>query len=309
MAKPFKFRYVNEIVGTFVLLIVALLVVGIILAGHAQEWFTPIRRYNVDFPIEGSLGIQKGASVEVLGTAVGKVERIQVEEDGRMYGVITVKGDFIRFVRTDSHAIVKKRYGVAGESFIEITEGKGEPLPDDYNLMVVKDTELTEMLEELVNRIRDTTVPAMEKIQQTVEEYGKLAADLRSPEGPLLKLLANLERITASVEKGEGSAGKILRDPQMANDLKGILDKVNDSLDEVKLIVEDVKKATSQLPPVAEKVADEANDLPGLVLQTQETIREAERLIEGIQKHWLIRSYVPQPAPSSTIPSSEISTP
>ena len=34
--KPFKFRYVNEITGVFVLLIVALLVAGIILAGRAQ---------------------------------------------------------------------------------------------------------------------------------------------------------------------------------------------------------------------------------------------------------------------------------
>ncbi len=63
MNAPFKFRYVNEIVGTFVLIIVALLVAGILLAGHAQDWFTPIHRYHVDFPAEGSLGLQKGATV------------------------------------------------------------------------------------------------------------------------------------------------------------------------------------------------------------------------------------------------------
>jgi phospholipid/cholesterol/gamma-HCH transport system substrate-binding protein len=272
MPKPFKFRYVNEIVGTFVLLVVALLALGIILAGHAQEWFVPIRRYNVDFPIEGSLGIQKGAAVEILGTSVGKVEKIEVEEDGRIYGVITVKGDFIRFVRTDSTVTVKKRFAVAGEAFLEISEGKGEPLSTEFNLLVTKDTELTEMLEELLKQVRETTVPALEKLQKTVDEYGALAADLRSPDGPLMKLLGNLQQITAGLEKGEGSAGKILRDPQMANDLKDILDKINASLD-------DLKKTTVQLPPMAEKVGDEIDDLPGLVMQTQETIREAERLI------------------------------
>ena len=294
MAKPFKFRYVNEIVGTFVLLIVALLVAGIIFAGHAQDWFTPVKRYNVDFPVEGSLGIQKGAPVEILGTTVGKVERIEVEEDGRIYGVISVKGAFIRFVRDDSKAIVKKRFAVAGEAYIEITEGEGGPLSPDFNLMVEKDTELTEMLEQMLEQIRSTTVPAIEKLQGTVVEYGKLAADLRNPEGPLLKLLSNVEQITEGLKNGEGSAGKVLRDPQMANDLKGILDKINDALT-------DLKKTTAQLPPMAEKIGGEVNDLPGLVSQTQETIRESERLIEGIQQHWLIRKYVPQPEPSSLV--------
>jgi phospholipid/cholesterol/gamma-HCH transport system substrate-binding protein len=309
MPKPFKFRYVNEIVGTFVLLIVALLVAGIILAGHAQDWFTTVRDYNVDFPIEGSLGIQKGAPVEILGATVGKVESIEVEEDGRIYGVISVKGDFIRFVRTDSKALIKKRFGVAGEAFIQITEGKGEPFSPEFNLECIKDTEITDIAEEILKQIRESTIPAIEKIQQAVDEYTRLAADLRNPEGPLLKLLANLEQITAGLQKGEGSAGKILRDPAMANDLKGILDKINASLDEVKLIVEDVRGTTTQLPPMAAKVGCEMDDLPGLVLQTQETLREAERLIEGIQKNWLLRGKIPQPQPAALIPSSEVASP
>ncbi|MCE9613068.1 MAG: MlaD family protein [Lentisphaerae bacterium] len=302
MAKPFKFRYVNEIVGTFVLFIVALLMAGILLAGHAQEWFTPVRRFHVDFPVEGSLGIQKGAAVEILGTSVGKVERIVVEDDGHMAGVLSVKGDFLRFVRSDSKAIVKKRFGIAGDAFIEITKGQGDLLDPAARLAAVKDTELTEMMEDLLKQIRETTVPAIEELRQTVGEYGKLAADLRNPDEPLMKLLANLEQITAGLGRGEGAAGKMLRDPQVADDLKGILDKINAALD-------DLKRTTAQLPPMAAKLGDEVDDLPGLVLQTQETIRESERLIEGIQHHWLIRSYVPQPEPSALIPASEVRAP
>lgn len=302
MAKPFKFRFVNEIVGTFVLLVVALLVAGIILAGHAQEWFTPVERIQVDFPVEGSLGIQQGASVEILGASVGKVERIRVGENGRMTGVATVKGDFIRFVRTDSQAIVKKRYSVAGEAFLEITEGRGDALPLAGRLAVTKDTELLEMLTDMLDQIRDTTVPAIRAIQVTADEYESLAADLRDPEGPLFKLLANLEAITAGLEKGEGPAGKLLRDPEMANELTAILQSVNAAL-------EDLKRTTAQLPAMAATVGGEVQDLPGLVLQTQETLRETERLIEGIQDHWLIRKHVPQPQSSALIPVEEVTVP
>ena len=73
MNKPFKFRYVNEIVGVFVLVVVAALIVGIILAGRAQEWFVPVHHLVLDFPEEGSLGLQKGAEVQILGTPVGVV--------------------------------------------------------------------------------------------------------------------------------------------------------------------------------------------------------------------------------------------
>ncbi len=302
MAKPFKFRYVNEIVGTFVLAIVALLVVGIVFAGHAKQWFTPVHRFHVDFPAEGSLGIQKGAAVEILGTTVGKVERIRVRPDGHIAGRITVDGDFLRFVRVDSKAIAKKRYSFAGEAFIEITKGEGEALPAEGRMTITKDTELTEMLEDLLKQVRETTVPAMEELQKTVTEYRLLAADLRNPEQPLMLLLSNLEELTAGLGRGEGAAGKILRDPRMAEDLEGILDKINAALD-------DLKNTTVQLPPMAQTVGAEVKDLPGLVLQTQETIRESERLIEGIQHHWLIRSHVPQDAPSGLIPASEVRAP
>ena len=302
MNTPFKFRYVNEIVGTFVILVVALLVAGVLLAAHARDWFTPIHRYPVDFPAEGSLGIQAGATVEILGTAVGKVERIVVKDDGRMGAEIAIRGEFNRFVRSDSLALVKKRYAVAGEAFITITEGKGEPLAPGSSLAVTKDTELTEMLEELLEQVRTTTVPAIAQIRLTAEEFGKLATDLRNPQGPLQGLLTNLQSISAGLERGEGAAGALLRDPQTADDLKGILDKINAALD-------DLKRTTAQLPPMAAKIGGEVNDLPGIVLQTQETIRESEQLIEAIQRHWLIRGYVPQPEPPALIPATEVRSP
>ena len=90
MAKPFRFRYVNEIVGGFVMLVVALLVVGVILAGNAQEWFTPVHVVRISFPEAGSLGVQKGAAVMIMGTEVGRMaaewadffERFDMEKYG-----------------------------------------------------------------------------------------------------------------------------------------------------------------------------------------------------------------------------------
>ncbi len=297
MNKPFKFRYVNEIVGGFVLLVVAALITGIILAGKAQEWFTPVYELRLSFPEEGSLGVQKGAEVQILGTTVGSVTGIRVREDGRMRGRLTVKGDFIRFVRLDSKAIVRKKYGIAGDAYVEITQGKGPERELEMPLVVSKDTEITEIAQDILKRLQETTVPA-------IEEYTALAADLRSTNGPLMKLLANLEQITAGLERGEGSAGQLLRDPALASELTRILEQVNTSLGEVQKILADVKATTAQLPAAAQTVGREVEDLPGMVVQSQATLREAERLIQGIQQNWLIRKHVPPAPTTELIPTS-----
>lgn len=302
MSKPFKFRYVNEIVGTFVLLVVIALVAGIILAGRAQDWFEKVHEIRLDLPVEGSLGLQKGAEVQILGTTVGRIERIRVREDGSMSGTMTVKGDFIRFVRADSRAIVKKKFGVAGDAFVEITKGQGPELDGEIALMAVKDTEITEIAQDILKQIQDATLPA-------IKEYTQLAADLRNADGPLMKLLAHLEQITGALERGEGSAGRLLRDPATAEEIQRILAQVNEAMGEVQKILADVKATTTQIPPMAAKVGREMDDLPGTVAQTQETIREAERLIEGIQRHWLIRKHVPQPQVPPLIPAVEAGGP
>ncbi|MFH0952711.1 MAG: MlaD family protein [Verrucomicrobiota bacterium] len=299
MPKPFKFRYVNEIAGGFVLLILVLLIVGVVLAGHAQRWFEPVHRLGLAFPPEGSLDLQKGSEVRILGAQVGTVDAITVAEDGTMAGRITIRGNFLRFVRTDSQALVKKKFALAGDAYLEITKGTGEQVSEGAVLACRKDTELVETIQQVVNQVREATLPAIEQARKAVEEYTNLASDLRNPEGNLQQLIGHLNQIALGLEKGEGTAGQLLRDPALANELKDITGKINDSLTEVKKILDDVEQTTGL-------VRGEVEDLPGTMLQTRETMYEAEKLIAAIQKHWLLRGYVEQVEPSTLIPPAAV---
>ncbi|HMP77014.1 MAG TPA: MlaD family protein [Kiritimatiellia bacterium] len=295
MSKPFKFRYVNEIVGTFVLLVVAALIAGIILAGRAQDWFEPVTEIRLEFPEEGSLGLQRGAEVQILGATVGRVGRIKVKDDGSMHTTLSIKGEFIRFVRVDSRALVKKKLAVAGDSFVEITQGRGAELGEDPVMLAVKDTEITEIAQNILKQIQDAVLPLL-------EEHTTLARKLNSDDGPLMKLMANLEEISRGLAEGEGSAGQLLRDPAAAQEIERILAQVRE-------ILADVKEVSARLPPVAETVGREIDALPGTVVQSQETLREAERLIQGIQRHWLIRKNVPGVELPDMIPSIQAGGP
>ena len=55
MAKPFKFRYVNEIVGSFVLVVLGLAIAGFVLTWKAQGWFE--RAYKLFRVHHDSMGV------------------------------------------------------------------------------------------------------------------------------------------------------------------------------------------------------------------------------------------------------------
>jgi phospholipid/cholesterol/gamma-HCH transport system substrate-binding protein len=303
MKKPFKFRYVNEIVGGFVLFVVTLLVTGVILAGLAQSWFAPKFKLRVSFPPEGSAGVQIGAEVVILGTTVGKVERIEVNDDGSMVGTLVIRGEFTRFIRQDTQALLKKKFGVAGDAFVELTKGNGPVIEDGVLPSAAKkDTEILEMAQELVERVREALVPLLEQIRKAAEEYTGLAADMRKPDGHLQQILAHVEALAADLQKGEGTAGRLLKDPST-------VENVNKTIESVNLTVLSVNERLRQLEAILTDIKKTTGALPEALTQTQDTLRETETLVEGIQKHWLLRKYVDQAAPSERIPLEDMRIP
>ena len=119
--EPFKIRRVNEITGIFVLVIIAVLVATVLWMGHSQRWFRSRVTLRITLPEAGAAGIRQCSEVYFLGTLVGSVSYVEVEPTGRMTAEANIRRDFFRFVRADSSAVVKKTFGVAGDSFFEIT--------------------------------------------------------------------------------------------------------------------------------------------------------------------------------------------
>ena len=113
----FKFRRVNEITGTFVLAVLAVLIAVVVWTGRSQRWFKGNVTLRIVLPEAGAAGIRQGSEVYFLGTRVGSVSDVIVETTGRMEAEANIRRDFFRFVRADSSAVVKKKFGVAGDSF------------------------------------------------------------------------------------------------------------------------------------------------------------------------------------------------
>jgi hypothetical protein len=120
--------------------------------------------------------------------------------------------------------------------------------------------------------------------------------------------------IIGGLQQGKGTAGQLLTDPAVADDLRSLLIKANRSADELQVTLTNLQTASgnlqlasTNLPTISGAIANETTALPGLVAQTQTSMRELERLIEALQRHWLIRKYVNRtnPPPFRPLPVSK----
>jgi phospholipid/cholesterol/gamma-HCH transport system substrate-binding protein len=311
----FKFRRVNEITGAFVLIIIAVLIAVVVWTGRSQRWFKGRVTLQIVLPEDGASGIRQGSEVYFLGTLVGSVSDVLVEETGRMEAEASIRRDFFRFVRADSSAVVKKKFGVAGDSFFEITRGKGQPLPEE-NASIICTDQFQSALESAIEEIRRETVLALKKTSATLDTWTKLGADLGETRQHLDQLTVRMENMVAGVEAGKGTVGKLIADPAMADDVQSLMARANESMTELQgvvtnldLAVKNVQNGTERLPEITDAVANETKDLPGLVLQTKSSMTELERLIKAMQRHWLLRRLVNQTNPPPVNPLPETAVP
>lgn len=304
----FQFRTVNEITGAFVLLVAAALIAAVAWTGHSQRWFKSRVTLRIELPAAGAAGIRQGSEVYFLGTLVGAVTDVLVDTTGHMEAEASFRRDFFRFVRVDSSAVVKMKFGVAGDSYFEITRGQGAPLPAK-NASIVCNEQFQSALEAAVEEIRGQAMIVLAKASNGLDIWTKLGADLVETRQHLDQLAVRLETLAAGIAAGKGTVGKLLTDTALADDTQHLVAQANAVMAEAQIVttnlnatIQNIQDGTARLPEISGAVAEDAQMLPGLIQQTQTSLREVERLVEALQRHWLLRRYVNQTNPPPSHP-------
>jgi phospholipid/cholesterol/gamma-HCH transport system substrate-binding protein len=299
--RRFKFKRVNEITGTFVLIVVAVLIAAVVWTGRSQRWFKSNVALRIALPETGAAGIRQGSEVYFLGTLVGSVSDVLLDTKGRLAAEANIRRDFFQFIRADSFAVVKKKFGVAGDSFFEITQGKGQPLPEK-DAAIVCNEQFQSALEAAVEEIRRETLRVLTNLNTGLDTWTTLGTNL-------ITTRERLDQLVTDVQAGKGTVGKLLTDSATADELETLLIKANHSVDELQVTLSNLRLASTNLPAISDAIGLEAKDLPGLVSQTQTSMRELERLVEAMQRHWLFRKYVNKTNPPPVRPLSGTAVP
>jgi phospholipid/cholesterol/gamma-HCH transport system substrate-binding protein len=323
-------RYMDEWVGLVVVASVAVFLGVALQAGFLRDWFKPVSTLRILLPEAGVAGLSVGADVEVLGTRAGRITRIVIDPSEQMHAEAEIDEQATAFIRRDSRAVIRKRFGVAGAAYVDIQRGDGPEL--DWNYAVIQaETERapTETVGALIDELRAKVFPVlddagramkslavtMERVEQGEGNIGRLlsdetlvrslettaaeaqaaAADVRRIVAQLEPTIGGLNELTATINAQEGGVPELLR-------------RADQALTSLQTATRNLSRAAERTPRIARNVENATENLPSLLTQTQQTARELEQTLGQLRRSWLLGGANAEAAeqPSDRLPATEV---
>ncbi|HEV8537778.1 MAG TPA: MlaD family protein [Bacteroidota bacterium] len=187
-------------VGIVVLIGLIIFVFIVSIVGTEQNVFTSNYRLKVFLP--NVQGLVNGAMITLGGLKIGFVSEMQFAKHDSVNGVdvtMEITEKYRPTITTSSMGQIKT-IGLLGDKYIDITIGSpGEsPLAEDSYIPIVPSFDL----------------------EAAGPQFKKALADFT-------EVLGSVKGIVASMDKGEGSIGRLIKHPKIANDMEHLLASMN----------------------------------------------------------------------------------
>jgi phospholipid/cholesterol/gamma-HCH transport system substrate-binding protein len=242
---------VELIVGSFVLL--AIVIFFIIVFFISGVYFLR-QGYTVKVYFNYTAGLEKGASVKMAGVKVGEINKVYVAYDQETDKPKAIVELWIKEnvkIREDVKVHVLGTFALSEQHIEIVSAGESDgrilhdgdiligvdPIPLEY--LVEKGEKITNQLEAVINKV-DTILKddkTQESIQQIIQDTSALFNAFYQlmvvRQGDVNKLLddiqsssAHLDSILTKMDKGEGTAGQLLSNDELYNELKDFVREI-----------------------------------------------------------------------------------
>ena len=304
MIMHFRIQHWDRYVGFFVLLAILILIATLVFVARGQKWFEKRNRYVATFA--KVQGLKPGAPVTISGMEVGSVKSFRLNAQGKVDVQMEVMESYQDFIRGDSQVTIAS--ALLGGKTLEIKRGSPNfPVAAEGHILLSQEPrELTDLLQEI-----DVKTP-LKKVDEALENLKSLTTKLNSPEGELFTILKNVEFISAQLKEGQGTAGAILRDRKLyqevtaaaesanrsathleeitakaagiSRELPAMVQQVDGRIREVQGILGDVKKATAELPLILENVKQTTAEGPAIAASVKDISRDVREITGDVKK-------------------------
>jgi phospholipid/cholesterol/gamma-HCH transport system substrate-binding protein len=189
-------------------------------------------------------GVQSGAPVNLDGLAVGNVQSVSFtphpqDRAHNMTVVLQIYKKYQDQIRTDSSASLATQ-GLLGDRYVTVSRGiTGTVLPENgvlptqetngMNEVIAQSGDLMKSLNVLAGELKET----VDNINQGNGSLGKLVKD-PSLYNHLNDTIAKVDAITAQVQQGQGSLGKLVYTDDLYVKADSAIGKVDDAMSAVK---------------------------------------------------------------------------
>lgn len=266
------FQRKEKIVGTFVVIVIFLLIATLVFVGRGKQWFETYVTFYTTF--NESYNLQENAAVKLYKTDIGNVKKITLVED-KVKVKLAILERYANKFRNDTVVTVESPTFI-GSEYVSVIPGSTDAgqVPEGGMIKSQAKKSISDVLEEFqVEKTAKMLIGAIQDLSQVAEM-------LRDPKGPLFqslenisKTLAHIEVIVHDVKDGKGSLGEVLRSRELVK-------SVERSLSQIEVILKDISDASTQLP----KAMGQAQDDLEIFYQIGDGVSESVKTLDGILK-------------------------
>ncbi|RJP58811.1 MAG: MCE family protein [Deltaproteobacteria bacterium] len=326
----FRVKHFEKYVGAFLLFSIIVLVAVLVFIGRGQRWFE--KKYSFITIFDSAGGVEPGAKVVLSGMEIGSVKDIRLSKDNKVEIVLSILDTYRDRIRGDSVARISGP--IIGSKVIEISVGAVSQQPMLYEGGVIKSEktkEVTDIIKEIdfkspidkltealdnvksitekFNResggiavsLRETTQKINNSVGQITGNAGRITHNLDKTTGEIIestrsltKTLGNLETITGEIKEGKGNLGAAIKE-------RGLYDNLLEATESLKKTTTNFEKASSDISGIVNDIKKSTSNVPGIVNTGQETMEDAHKLIQSVNKTWPISRNIKEPEPGKSI--------
>jgi phospholipid/cholesterol/gamma-HCH transport system substrate-binding protein len=246
----------SVMVGIFVFIGIAILVVGILTLGGQQKKFVKAIQLRAVFDDIG--GLQTGNNIWFSGVKIGTVRKITFYGDAQVEIEMNVEEAVVEFIRKDSKATISSD-GLIGNKIIVIYGGTtlAPPVEDGDRLEAVMPLDTDQM---------------METLQVNNEN--------------LVEITADLKKLTSKLAAGEGIVGAVMTDSTLAENFRSILNNLNTASISSNRMIRELNTFTAKLNKKGNLFNDMVTDtlLVGEIRTTIESFKVTAKNSEEMTK-------------------------
>jgi phospholipid/cholesterol/gamma-HCH transport system substrate-binding protein len=294
-------------IGAFVLGGLALFAFGLFLIGNRRNMFTS--RFEVYAEFTKMAALQRGGKVRVAGMDAGEVDSITVPSrpTGKFRVKMFVRGDLHQLVRNDSVASIQTD-GIVGNKFVEIDAGSDvSPQVADGATIIGKDPfEFADLLDQasngitaimgVINDLKGNAQQLLIAATGTANTANKMmqesSPDVKAMTASARQIARNLQDITANINRGKGSLGKLMNDEELYTRIAGIAKQAEEISTQLKATVTSARETIDKFNGKGggmQSVQSMQADLQQTLTYARGAMANLEENTESLKRNFLFR--------------------
>lgn len=232
-------RWMNLKIGLIITAALGVMFITIMFAGNIEELF--VKKAKIYAIFTDVKGLREGAPVWFAGIEIGSVRSLSLTPDRKVKVELSISPDAMRLLKKDSEATILT-LGLLGDKYIELSQGSAEarPLHSGDTIKGVAQIEFKDFVETSQASLSKLTefIHGLERFIKEIEEgEGTLTKLLKDPElyNNLKKSTENINEISEVLKEGRGSLGKLLRDDSLYQELLSTTRNLKDFTEKLKM--------------------------------------------------------------------------